>query len=499
MSLPRSTPEKQGVDSQRLLDFYREAEEMKQELHSFMLVKNGFVIGEGWWKPYESWLPHQLFSLSKSFTSTAIGMAVAEGLLSVDDPVMGFFPEEVKALDGRVDTKLEKITVKHLLSMSTGHAYEPWPDNFKPGFVRAFLSGHIKHEPGEVFMYNTNATFMLSAILQKITGQTLTEYLTPRLFAPLGIPVPFWEPCADGIDFGGFGLNLTTEDIAKFGLLYLQKGQWQGKQLLPASWVEAATGKQIETHPDPANNGDWAQGYGYQFWQCRHGAYRGDGAFGQFCVVMPDAQAIIAITSFGDMQATLDLIWKHLYPALAAAVPATDEISGGDGGSEAYQKLLARQKTLTLLGTEAAAPEAARPPEGHLFMNNPRAVYTVKMENIPPENAFTKLGFEYIAARREILLSLWVGKQACPHMFAFQHGKWLDGLNAFPYGAHLSRITTQVDWEASRMAFTIRYPQTPFTVRLDCAWADDGQRLTGKLDMRQGLDQYVLPFEGTRV
>jgi hypothetical protein len=171
---------------------------------------------------------------------------------------------------------------------------------------------------------------MLSAIIHRITGRSLLDYLQPRLFAPLGIERPPWVACPRGINVGGWGLSLRTEDIARFGQLYLQKGMWHGRRLLPAAWIEAAIASQVPNAP--SDNLDWEQGYGYQFWQCRNGAVRGDGAFGQFCILLPEQDAVLAITSgVGDMQAVLDLAWEYLLPAfqpatLPAAPAAHDEL-----------------------------------------------------------------------------------------------------------------------------------------------------------------------------
>jgi CubicO group peptidase (beta-lactamase class C family) len=325
---PRSTPEAQGIASSAILDFIKAAEAGTPDLHSFMLLRHGAVAAEGWWAPYAPELPHMLFSLSKSYTSTAVGFAVAEGLLSVDDPVIKFFPED---LPKRVGKRLEQMQVRHLLSMCTGHGtdttgslVEAADDNW----ARAFLARPIKYRPGTHFLYNTGATYMLSAIVTKLTGQTLLEYLQPRLFAPLGIEGATWESCPRGINTGGFGLNVRTEDIARLGQLYLQKGMWQGQQLLTEAWVAEAGSKQIDNGTDP--NSDWAQGYGYQFWRCRHNAYRGDGAFGQYCIVMPDQDAVVAITSgVQNMQAVMNLVWDILLPAMdAAALPADSAAQG---------------------------------------------------------------------------------------------------------------------------------------------------------------------------
>jgi CubicO group peptidase (beta-lactamase class C family) len=156
-----------------------------------------------------------------------------------------------------------------------------------------------------------------------VTGETVLDYLKPRLFEPLGIEKPDWPASPQGNTVGGWGLSIKTEDIAKFGQLYLQKGQWNGKQLVPASWVEQATSKQVSNGSDPSK--DWDQGYGFQFWRCRHNAYRGDGAFGQFCLVLPDQDAVVAITAnCRDMQAELNIVWEKLLPAFHdAPLPAS--------------------------------------------------------------------------------------------------------------------------------------------------------------------------------
>jgi hypothetical protein len=180
--------------------------------------------------------------------------------------------------------------------------------------ARSFLAQSVPHLPGTHFKYNTAATFMQSAIVQTVTGQTVLDYLRPRLFEPLGIEHPAWDTNFQGISLGGYGLRVRTEDIAKFGQLYLQKGRWNGKQLLPAAWVEAASSRQVSNGSNPQS--DWNQGYGFQFWRCRHNAFRGDGAFGQYCVVLPDQDAVIAITSgIREMQAVLNLIWDKFLPA----------------------------------------------------------------------------------------------------------------------------------------------------------------------------------------
>ncbi len=316
--LKRSTPEKQGIDSKAILNFIHEIESLDLELHSFMILRHGYVISEAWWKPYKKDEVHMLNSLSKSFTSTAIGLAVGEGLITLNDRVISFFEEYVP---DRVHKNLDQMTIRHLLTMNTGHDKDFMMDiinRHEQDWVQCFFQEEVIHEPGTHFVYNNMATYMLSAIIQKVAKITIEDYLKSRIFEVLGIECT-WAKCPKGINFGAFGLNLTTESIAKFGQLYLQNGLWDGRQIIPAEWIKEATTYQVKTDRD--GDGDRSVGYGYQFWRCRHNAYRGDGAFGQYCIVMPDQDAVIAITSGVDnMQAVLDAVWKHLLTGMVDGV-----------------------------------------------------------------------------------------------------------------------------------------------------------------------------------
>ena len=320
-ALPRSTPEAQGVSSAAIIDFIKTADSHVNSIHSFMLVRHGHVVAEAWWAPESAQKPHVLWSLSKSFTSTAVGLAVAENKLSIDDFVTKFFPDEMPAEPSR---NLKAMRIRDLLTMATGHQDEVFLRD-KQEWVREFLAHPVPHRPGTHFQYNTPATYMLSAIVQKVTGETVLDYLTPRLFEPLGIDKPRWDMSPENISLGGYGLYLRTEDIAKFGQLYLQKGVWEGKQIVPAEWIELATSKQVSNGSDPAS--DWNQGYGFQFWRCRHNAFRGDGKDGQFCIVMPEFDAVVAMTSnTSDLQGELSLVWDKLLPGFVdAALPEDNE------------------------------------------------------------------------------------------------------------------------------------------------------------------------------
>jgi hypothetical protein len=345
--LKRSTPQKQGVKPEAVMNFINELEQsrlpdMSQDIHSFMLLRHGYVIAEGSWEPYRMDIPHALFSLSKSFTSTAIGIAAFEGLLSVEDLVVSYFKKECP-----YPTDLQsKMCIKHLLTMSTGQAKEPTNDMLyreDGDWVKTFFEASVEKEPGTEFLYNSGATYILSVILQRVTGFKVVEYLKPRLFEPLGIENPVWKECPMGYNAGGFGLNLKTEDIAKLGQLYLNKGLWDGKRILPEKWVDEAVRFHISNGGKP--DIDWCQGYVYQFWRCTHDSYRGDGAFGQYSIVMPKFNMVLAITGgLSNMQKPLNFLWDNILPGI------TDEVSSEAEQYECLSEKLTSLKVLMPIG-----------------------------------------------------------------------------------------------------------------------------------------------------
>jgi len=345
--LPRSTPEAQGISSTAIMEFIAQTEAKIDALHSFMLVRHGQVIAEGWWAPYVADKTHEINSITKSFTSTVVGLAIAEHKLNLDDPVLKFFPDEAPEYPGK---DLKSMTVRHLLRMSTGHDPKDvdaaflrvWPMP-EPDLIRKFFAMPIKRKPGTGFVYDSVGSHVLSAIVEKATGLTVREYLRSRLFAPLGIVDLQWDESAQGIPYGGFGLHLHTEDIAKFGQLHLQMGRWHDQELIPPSWVKEATSKQNDTQTTPAGEAnDGNQGYGYQFWLCRHGFYRGDGAFGQLCIVMPKFDAVLVITAnTQNTGSVMQLVWDTIVPAFNdASLPANPA---------AAAKLAANSKKLKLV------------------------------------------------------------------------------------------------------------------------------------------------------
>ena len=309
-------------------NFFQRAAGDSLDIHSVMIVKDGKVIFSRWQSEGVDTVPHVLHSVSKTFTATAVGLAIADGKMKLTDKIIDFFPDKLPA---EVSDNLKAMTVRDLLTMSCGHDVEP--SGFRGGeetdWVQAFLAHPVVHKPGTFYLYNSLGTYMLSAIVQKVTGEKVVDYLDTRLFQPLHIDKPKWDESPQGINCGGWGLYLKTEDLAKMGQLLLQQGEWNGKQIIPAEWVSEMSKKQVEsinpgTRLEDAEakgmtveTSDWMQGYGYQMWRCRPGCFRADGARGQYIIVVPDKNAVIAITSdVEDLQGELNLVWDNILPVL---------------------------------------------------------------------------------------------------------------------------------------------------------------------------------------
>ena len=300
-----------------------------QDLHSIMVVKDGNVVLEKWMSKGKENEPHILNSVSKTFTSMAVGLAISEGKLALDEKLVDIFPEHCPENPSEY---LKEITVEHLLTMSCGHSTDPTHESWEvkdKSWIRFFMEHPVTHKPGTLFCYNSLGTYVLSAIVQKRTGEKVVDYLYPRLFRPLGINNVSWLESHEGINTGGWGLFLKTEDLAKMGLMILQNGQFNGCQVVPAEWIESASSAQVPCVPAGMNSddadklrkvaktSDWLQGYGYQMWRCRYNAFRADGANGQYIIMIPDKNAVVVTTAnIRDMQGEINLIWKYIYPAL---------------------------------------------------------------------------------------------------------------------------------------------------------------------------------------
>ncbi len=466
--LPRCRPEEQGVSSKDILSFIEGVERSGLELHGFMLLRGGHVVSEGFWQPFGPDYSRTIFSLSKSFTSTAIGFAASEGLISLEDRVISFFPED---LPEKPEANLSAMTIRHLLSMAAGHAEDTARSLLMSGdgnWVRAFLAQPVEHEPGTFFVYNSGASYMLSAILRKASGQNLLEYLTPRLFEPLGIEGADWEKCPRGTDAGGWGLSVRLEDIAKFGQLYLQKGKWLGKQLLPGGWTEEASSFKVKNGEDPES--DWCQGYAYQFWRCRHNAYRGDGAFGQYCVVMPDQDAVFAaVSGLGDMQPILDLCWEHLLLPMQGAPFADNPVENA--------KLRGRQASLAYPPLKLESrPELESKISGKSYRLERNELGINKMRFI-----FDGTGCRLLMKMSGIESELRLGS-----------GEWLlSDLGHKLMRSYIESLGTKVAASAawqddSTLRIKLRYVESPFCISFMCVFEEDRLRLQARLNVSFG-------------
>jgi CubicO group peptidase (beta-lactamase class C family) len=452
---PRSTPSSQGVDAVGVEALLEEMEAHPDvELHSLMLVRNGHVVTEGWWAPYGPDRVHLLYSLSKSFASTAAGLAVAEGLLDLDRTVLSYFPE----LDADItDERSRSILVRQVAAMASGHQTETLEqalaiDPANP--IRGFLQIPPEHEPGTWFAYNQPCTYSLAAIVQRQSGQMLVDYLRPRLFDPLGIGPVGWQQDPPGQALGFTGLHATTDAIAKLGQLYLQRGSWGGRQLLPEAWVDEATSKQVDNPLE--ENPDWRQGYGFQFWMARHG-YRGDGAYGQFCVVLPEQQTVVAITGASiDMQAVLDGLWTHLLPALGE-----DRRASPDRTAEDLH--LARRMSSLALERASGKPEpedgAGRwdgvvfAPAGGLCSQQP-TLQSVQLTRLTDgwQLTLSEVGRQLVATLAE--------------------DGWQVGDGAARDGSDSVPIATSGGWDAGLLRAELLFLETPHRLSLVCDLAD---------------------------
>lgn len=318
-----TVPEEVGISSRGLLNYLDAvANTPEVEHHAIMVMRHGKLVATMNFAPYDNHTPHMLFSLSKSFTSAAAGFAVAEGLLHWDDKVLDILPDKAPENPSQW---LSQVTLSHLLMMGSG--LDPKSDEAGgEDWAKAVLACECIHEPGTHFHYNSHGTYLVSCMVQRVTGMTVRDYLMPRLFEPLGIPKPEWDCCPEGINVGGWGLYLSCDSIARFGQCLLDKGVWEGRQLLPLEWYEKATVKQIENNEGKQQpDNEWAQGYGFQFWRTRGNRFRGDGAFGQICMISTDLDMAVAITcGTNDMGKEMALLHEYLFPA-ADMEPGTPE------------------------------------------------------------------------------------------------------------------------------------------------------------------------------
>ena len=472
-ALLRATPESTGVSSQALSGLISALEnDPAAQVTNLMVLRHGKVILEAAWQPYEKALPRQLYSLSKSVTSMAVGMLVGDGLLDLDERIVDIFPDKAPK-DALAPAR--KMMVRHLLTMSTGSLFNEVGTALSADWIGEFLRAGVRFEPGTAFAYNSMNTYMLSAIVQKKTGKTLSEFLHERLYAPLGIRSADWETCPAGVEKGGWGLMLRLEDVAKLGKLYLNGGVWEGKRLLPAEWVRESAKKQIETP-----NGEMTYGYGYQIWMTPHaGGYLFNGAFGQYMIALPDLDVVVAAFSAtarlfaeGGMMQYVDDAFKNVSPAPLAPNPKENAA------------LLARIERLSCLARAPFAPNESDRPAAfeafaaavdgrvYTFEKNIGGLFPVILQSVHNRYA---LGLEHLTfGRREDKLLILFEEGGERNTLVFSPGGYTAGSVAVQ--GESERVACNLAafdlgngrWRAE---LNVHFIETPFTrrIRLDLA------------------------------
>jgi len=464
--LPRSTPQAEGMTDIQINNFVSDLakmgkDEISQEVHSFMILRKGKVVAEGSFEPYQIETKHDLFSVSKSFTSMAIGIAQAEGLLHVDDLVSRYlfddFPKESSPY-------LQKLTLRHCLMMATGQSTDALDaiSGSTKQWTQAILNHPFDHEPGTRFTYNSGATYLLSAILHKITGISLFDYLEPRLFEPLGITEAKWQASPEGISAGGFGLSVCLESLAKFGQLLLQNGTWEHRQLIDPQWILNATSKQISNGEDLED--EWTQGYGYQFWRCTVDAYRAEGLFGQFLLVLPKEDMVIAINAGAeDLDLILKKVWVNLLPNRRIE-RVLDEI------------------------------DLSYPPQSGVDFNHGLSIDGLTYRLKRPHFLFSQVKFNRVNDR---LLELILSKEGVTHHFAVGYGHWIT--QVIQTGENNDCLSLSGAWtKKNELTVMVRYIEMPFVGRLAFTFKKDALALDNSWNVVLG-GRKLTHFTGTKI
>ena len=495
--LPRATPAEKHVDPRAIAAFLDAAAANGIELHGFMLYRGGAVIAEGWWSPYRADIPHMQHSLAKSVTATAIGLAVAEGRLALDDAVVSFFPDRLPL---RVGENLAAMTLRDLLTMRSGHrtgisgaAWRHLPTDW----ATAFLATDVSDRPGTRFVYSSASSYMLSAILQKVTGERMRDYLEPRLFAPLGISSLTWDTSPSGVNPGGNGLSFPTEASLKLGVLHLHGGMWEANRVVPQGWVRAATQPAIlpAFSEDPAAARHLAEqapdrGYGYHWWTWPDGAFLASGLFGQYAIVLPAQDAVIAVTAALPSRddRLLDLIWRDLRPALGSFAPPA--ASSGT--------LAARLKALALdMPRPRPTPAFAAHISGRRFTirANAYGVAAITLHlpdrNVTDRNAAAPIGrfiLQDEAGTHEIALGLQAPVESMTSMpgASLHHAYQPAEMRVLATGQWVDEHVFAMQWH---------FIETAFRDTVLCRFTDDGVTIERSVNVNSGATSWP-PLSG---
>jgi CubicO group peptidase (beta-lactamase class C family) len=458
--LRRRAPNEVGVDAGAVLDFLADVEAAKIDIHSFMLWRRGAVVVEGWWAPYRPELPHMTHSLTKSFTAAAVGMALAEGRFRLQDKVVSFFPDE---LPPAVSPWLAAMTVENLLAMKTGHAMAVSGSVWRPirtSWVAEFFKIPIVNAPGTTFLYTSAATYMLSAIISKTTGQNTYAYLRPRLFEPLGITGDTWDAGPNNITPGANGLSLPTVGMLKLAILHQQDGMWNGRRVLPAGWAA-----QVQAPHTPGE-------YGWQWWLSPEG-YSARGLFGQVAMVAPGRQAVAAWTSADMDSRSISRIFERHAPAIFAP--------RGEAGAERVEAALG-YKTAHLNAlpplSKTTSPRAAVI-SGKRFVAAPNddGVTDVRFDFAPD-----RCRFRLTDARGEHMidagLAEWVESQTSMTGARLHHEYQLDAMRVVAGGSWSDPDVFEMTWQ---------FNESAFRDRLVCRFTDDTVTISRSVNVNSGV------------
>lgn len=476
IAIENGFPENHGLSSKSVLRCMEQIERLNLAVNSFMLLQDGKTTARFWRKPYREDCQQLLFSLSKSFTSIAIGIAWDNGYLDLHDRVTSFFPEKLPEI---VPVNLASMTIHHLLSMNTGHRENIYNDVVsRRDWVKAFLSLDVEHEPGSHYRYSTPATYMLSAIVERATGENMFQFLTQRLFEPLGIPHPSWETCPLGIVAGGMGLSITTEAIARFGQMLLDKGVYGGKRIVSQAYIELATREQSDNRQDE-DKIDWAQGYGYQFFLCRRGCFMGNGAFGQLCFVAPEQRIVIAatssFTSMKQLQTLLDVIFEHIIDRVNRDSPLRLE------DNYVLEQHLADRTYghLALQPIPEDIPNLQR--VSYIMDDNPHHVQTIHLSLIGEE-----LEFQLVQGDG--------GRKL--YLFDFTKPVHIQDVFIKDLALHRQEVVTSAIWQdRTTLELTLSYIETPYVVTYTIIFKDKDKAI--ELQFRINVSFHMEPYSVT--
>lgn len=444
--LARGAPSASGVDADAVVAFLDEVEAAGLEFHSLMLHRRGHVVAEAWRWPYGADRPRIMHSLAKSLTACAVGLALEDGCFALDDKVVSFFPE---ALPATVDHKLGAMTLEDLLTMRTGHASEVGGSLWRTidtSWIDEFFKIPVVHQPGTTFVYSSAASYMLAAIVWRTTGQTLHQYLRPRLLEPMGVRGETWDIGPDGFNPGGNGFTARTADILKLGILHAQGGVWEGRRLLPKAWIDAST----RAHAD---NGH----YGYHWVTYDNGAFAAVGMFVQLVMVFPQQRAALALTGAIDgSEKILPVIFRHFPQAFGAA--RSDR-------SDADARLATRLEAIPVrraLGSEPASSGWRLP--------------ATRFEIAPNSLGVTEAAIELTAETCALHLTDAEGR----HTVTAGRDAWVEGRTDMPgrelhhgYRLRDAVVVAGAQWlDAQTLQFTWIFAETAFRDTVTCRFID---------------------------